>query len=368
MQSVTVKRRGFTLVELLVVIAIIGILVALLLPAVQAAREAARRMSCSNNLKNICLAAHNYHDVFKAFPARQAGTGTIRSGGLRLRMSGFVALTPYYEQDALWQQITNGQRNPWSNTSWWNAKLPVLMCPSDAGDRQPAGGGPRGLNSYGFCGGDSYIASVVDPAERSDDTIANRRSPMQNRGIFGRMAWTRIGDITDGTSNTLAFAERSRPNKIYGRGMVAVDASGEVDTFIPLSCRAYWAGSMYHETASMFTQDTSPGYRWGDGAAFFAGVTTILPPNTAICMIGDPAWQSGGGHYAPGIWTPTSDHPTGVMSSFADGSVHFITDTIDAGDLTVVAPPPEGGGNRKSPYGVWGALGTKGSREANLQF
>lgn len=118
---------------------------------------------------------------------------------------------------------------------------------------------------------------------------------------------------------------------------------------------------MYNAAAAMFTQDTSPGYRWGDGAAFFHAITTILPPNTAVCLIGDPNWQSGGGHYAPGIWTPTSDHPGGVNVAMADGSVRFISETIDTGNLSVVAPAPTASG--RSPYGVWGALGTKSGGE-----
>ena len=149
--------------------------------------------------------------------------------------------------------------------------------------------------------------------------------------------------------------------------MPAVDASGDRSTFIPLSCRAYWAGSQYYTTAPMFTQDTSPGYRWGDGAAFFHGMNTILPPNTAVCLIGNPRWQDGGGHYGPGIWTATSRHPTGVQVAMADGSVHFVIDTIDTGDLSVVAPSSTASG--PSPYGIWGALGTKASEERiNYEF
>jgi prepilin-type N-terminal cleavage/methylation domain-containing protein len=355
-------RRGFTLVELLVVIAIIGILVALLLPAVQAAREAARRMSCSNNMKQLCLATHNYHDIYSAFPARQAGSGTIRSGQLRLRMSGFVAIAPFFEQQAVYDDIMRAQNSPWANSRWWNADLEVLQCPSNAGAlRPPAGGGPRGRSGYAFCGGDSYLASVVDPSERTDQNLANQKRPMPNRGIYGRMHWSTMGSIQDGTSNTIALAERSRPQNRMDLGMPAVDASGDPTNFLPASCLAYWAGTSYYPGTPMFTQDTSPGYRWGDGAAFFHGINTILPPNTAVCLIGDPRWQSGGGHYAPGIWNATSKHPAGVMVAMADGSTHFISDTIDTGNISVVAPAPTATG--PSPYGVWGAMGTKAEGE-----
>jgi prepilin-type N-terminal cleavage/methylation domain-containing protein len=359
-------QRGFTLIELLVVIAIIAILIALLLPAVQQAREAARRTQCRNNLKNMGLALHNYHDVYNKFPARQGGSGTIRSRALRFRMSAFVALAPFYEQANLYEQIVQDQASPWSNTRSWNTKLAVLNCPSDAGDRQPAGGGPRGTYSYGFCGGDSYIRSVVSPDERTDQALSDQTLPMPNRGIFGRGVCTAIRDITDGTSNTIAMSERSRPAHLRDRGMMAVDAGGDPSSFSPISCANLFDGSEYFPAASMFTQDTSPGYRWGDGAAFFHGVTTILPPNSAVCLIGNPAWQSGGGHYGPGIYTPTSEHTGGVMVLLADGSCRFVSENIDSGNQAAVAPAPRSG--VRTPYGVWGALGTKAGGEIISEF
>ena len=106
------ERSGFTLVELLVVIAIIGILVGLLLPAVQAAREAARRMSCSNNFKQIGLALHNYHSAFKQFPMQMGGTYVDGSSGPSATQNGFrlswiPAILPFIEQQAIWEQISN---------------------------------------------------------------------------------------------------------------------------------------------------------------------------------------------------------------------------------------------------------------------
>ncbi len=362
------KHLGFTLVELLVVIAIIGILVGLLLPAVQAAREAARRMQCSNNLKQLALACHNYESTFKAFPSRQQGTGYIRNVGQRLRLSGFVALLPYIEQTALYNIIDSKNQNPWGNdgaTHWQLSYLSTLNCPSDAQNENADGDGStgqyRGRYSYAFCSGDNYETSVVQPSERTSESLSRQARPITNRGIFGRYSFTKFGQISDGTSNTLFFSERSAPTSLRGKGMAAVDASGDPATFIPLGCRPLWSGSQYLPTASMFTQDTTPGYRWADGAAAFHAFSTILPPNTAICLIGSPAWQGGGGHYAPGIWTATSEHTGGVNSSYADGSVHFLSDNIDTGNLGLVAPKSNGGGF--SPYGVWGALGTKASGE-----
>lgn len=355
-------KKGFTLIELLVVIAIIAILIALLLPAVQQAREAARRTQCRNNLKNMGLALHNYHDVYQMFPARQGGSGRTARAQQRGRMSAFTALLPYYEQANLWNEVTNAQRAPWSNTSYYRQQLSLLICPSDAGDVPPRGG-LRGHYSYAFCAGDSYVGSVWDPCERTSD-CENR--PLPNRGMFGRMHCVRIRDITDGTSNTIAMAERQRPSDLRDMGMAAVDAAGSVDTVAPVTCQALLQGGRYVNSAAMFTQDTSPGYRWADGAAFFHAATTILPPNSAVCLIGDAAWQSGGGHYGPGIWTPTSEHVGGVQVLLGDGSCRFISENIDSGNSAVIAPNPLDGG--ESPYGVWGALGTKSGRETLGEF
>ena len=362
------KRVGFTLVELLVVIAIIGILVGLLLPAVQAAREAARRMQCSNNLKQISLATLNYESTYKRLPSRQAGSGTIMEAAHRLRVSVFTSLCPFYEQQALYNTIlSNPNSVPWDNRAWWNTQLPGLLCPSDAYNSTTDARGssaPNGRCSYAVNGGDNYLSSVVGPTERTNRSLAWQTQPMRNRGVFGRHDYPKIGDISDGTSNTLLAAERSIPVSRTDRGMVIVDAAGSnLNSYVPLSCRAYWLGTQYASSASPFTQDTSPGYRWGDGAAFFAAFTTILPPNTAVCLLGDPNWQSGGGHYAPGIWTPTSHHTGGVSVSLCDGSVRFISDSIDTGNQSVVAPSMTAGG--LSPYGVWGALGTKASGEVS---
>ncbi len=344
------------------VISIIGILIALLLPAVQHTRAAARGVQCRNNLKQLGLALHSYHDVFGMFPARQGGSGTVFEGGHRFRMSGFVALLPYYEQAALYEQIMQAQDKPWADTPWWNQKLPILMCPADVGTTPPAGEGPRGLSNYAFCGGDTYLASVADPAERTDPGIAAKNIPMPNRGIFGRGSCTRMADVTDGTSNTIALSERSRPAHLRDRGMVAIDETGDPATFLPATCKATWIGGQYSPGTPVFEFSTSPGYRWGDGAAFFQAFNTILPPNSASCLIGGAAWPDGGGHFGPGIWTASSRHAGGVYSLLADGSAKFLSESIDAGSGAVPAVT----GN--SPFGVWGNLGTKSDGEPVVDF
>ncbi len=361
------ERAGFTLVELLVVIAIIGILVGLLLPAVQAAREAARRMQCSNNLKQLALAALNYESSYKRFASRQAGSGAIRTQRQRMRMSGFARMLPYLEQTALYNNIESNQRSPWDG--WFannGQQLSFLQCPSDPGSgrtRDPNNRAARGTVSYAFCAGDNYARSAwTDQAERDNTSLSYQKPKITTRGIYGRHDYTKMGAITDGTSNTLAFAERRVPTDQQGRGMVAWSA-GALDAYVPLLCRSLWSGNGYGGAGYVrFNADTQAGFRWADGAAFFHAFTTILPPNTAVCLVGDSdRWQATGGHYGPGIWTATSEHTGGVQCAMADGSVHFISDNIDTGNLGIVAPSENSG--VVSPYGVWGALGTKSAGE-----
>ena len=365
MRASITRRSAFTLVELLVVIAIIGILVGLLLPAVQSAREAARRMSCSNNVKNLALAALNYESAFKRMPPRQGGSGQIRTRHLRMRASGFVYMLPFLEQNNLYTQIYDRQIAPWAG--WYRnngGDLSFLQCPSDPGSgrtRDPNGRAGRGTNSYAMCAGDNYERSAW-PNERNDINLSFNRPVMRNRGIFGRHTYVRLAEVSDGTSNTLAFSERRTPTDPFGRGMVAWSAGADEATFVPLLCRTLWEGTRYGGTYVRFSQDTQAGYRWADGAAFFHSFTTILPPNTAVCLIGNPRWQATGGHYGPGIWTPTSEHTGGVKCSMADGSVQFVSENIDTGNLGIVAPAPTGAAG-ESPFGVWGALGTKAGSE-----
>ncbi len=167
------RQPGFTLVELLVVIAIIGILVGLLLPAVQAAREAARRMQCQNNLKQLGLALHNYHDAYKKFVYRSGGTGPRPNGsGLndsnRARRSGFISMLPFLEQGNMWNAIkagdaTHAPEGPraWSGWGPWNTSPGYMRCPSDSGYSNA-----RRTNSYAFCTGD-MVEGLMNGVGRS---------------------------------------------------------------------------------------------------------------------------------------------------------------------------------------------------------
>ena len=364
------KRQGFTLVELLVVIAIIGILVGLLLPAVQAAREAARRMQCSNNMKQITLAAHNYESTFKRFPAMQCGTGALHPGtshgaAQRFAMSGHYALLPYIEQMALFNALNNYNQNPWNNVAENRTQVPYLNCPSSSGEQEPTNAGrTRGLTNYGFCAGDNYAGSQViqgGTQERDSVSLSNQKLAIRNRGVFGR-SWPTIGEISDGTSNTIAMAEFLRPASNRSLGMVLMIAA-DPNTFSPLSCRAQWNGQQFVTPSLIFTGDTARGYRAWAGNQFFAGVTTILPPNSASCII---ATAVNNPHWCAGVYSAGSNHTGGAMVSMADGSVHFISQNIDTGNLGLPAPPATGGGI--SPYGVWGALGSARGGEPSARI
>ncbi|MCA9194166.1 MAG: DUF1559 domain-containing protein [Planctomycetales bacterium] len=368
-----VRRRGFTLVELLVVIAIIGILVGLLLPAVQAAREAARRMQCSNNLKQLGLAALNYESAYKRFPAMQAGTGHIWGGSdtsntQRGSMGASYFLLPFLEQTSLFNQVgqlgNKGQgREPWAGLPLYLTRLSFLECPSDAGETDPyQANRTRTLTSYGFCTGDNYAASeLFSPSEeRNTASLSRQKLPIRHRGIWGRYTFPKIGEISDGTSNTITIAERQRPHSQNTKGLAAAVA-GTAASATPLDCRALWNGREYYDQGLITPKnDTSPGYRGMAGNAFFAAVSTILPPNTSTCIIME---GSASPHWFPGMWSAGSEHVGGIQAGMADGSVQFISDNIDSGNQGVVAPLATAGG--PSPYGVWGALGTKSGGEVS---
>ncbi len=337
------SRSGFTLVELLVVIAIIGVLIALLLPAVQQAREAARRMSCSNNLKQLGIALHNYHDTFNALPARQAGPGWSGNGDqYPRRHSAFVSLLPFIEQSARYDQIEAARRHAWHGdaNSGYVGEIDAFICPSD-GLYSPTGADRNAQYSplnYGLCMGDNF--SFTSPSDITQ--------PETNvRGIFGYLIYSRFRDITDGLSNTMAMSETivAPSSDQLGR---AVGSS----TNDPLACRAYLTGVNY-TSGSLVAQYRCHGQRWQDGRPGYCAITTVLPPNSATCSS-----QAGGG-----LYTASSRHPGGVLSMFADGSVRFVPETIDTGNLSL-SPVTSG----VSPYGVWGAIGSMAGGETNTSL
>lgn len=334
---------GFTLIELLVVIAIIGVLVGLLLPAVQQAREAARRTSCVNNLKQLGLAVHNYNDVNKHFPPfEEYGRGHYG------RRNGFVLLLPHFEEQALWDQIDADKGGvPWANKSYWNTKISALECASSEPPAILTQGKVTGLN-YRFCVGD-----------RTMHRDAHERLTGRNRGMFVSGAWdgdnnvvrpgTKIKDILDGLSKTIAMSEKvsmtDGSKTQWGGWAVATTAQRTR----PSVCAAAESGGTL---ASGSIEDS----RWCDGRVAYSAFHTILPPNSPSCK------ESASGNIHDkqyNLSSASSAHPGIVNVLFGDGSVSSIDETIDAGNSASAYV-----GSGASPFGVWGALGTRAGGEA----
>ena len=348
------RRGGFTLVELLVVIAIIGILVGLLLPAVQAAREAARRMQCTNSLKQLSLSLHNYESSFQRFPARKAGsTAPFMPSSSRLnsnagRRSGFIALLPYVEQNPMYQAIEAGDANvapggpaAWASWGVWNTSPSFLTCPSDGATFNQATS--TRINNYAFSVGDDVIGI-------RDNRIV--------RGIFPARLGVRLAEIVDGTSNTVAFSERLKANFgvttvvtnqiLVGHG-TAVSVSGMVAA--PRLCLTQADGRYFIAGTSVKGRF---GSLWTDGQPERVAFNTVLAPNSPGCTDDGNVNADSNNIALPA----SSRHPAGVNVGLADGSVRFIAATIDTGNLNVRQPD-----NGPSLYGVWGALGSKDGGE-----
>jgi prepilin-type N-terminal cleavage/methylation domain-containing protein len=348
------RRPAFTLIELLVVIAIIAILIALLLPAVQQAREAARRSQCSNHLKQMGLALHNYHDTFGVFPFGRGGTGApdgITSDAVRTnvnRASGYISLLPYLEQSNLYHQISSPQTinsvtySPFGpktdNTAYtpFMARIPVMLCPSAL---ERSSGLLGGTTNYAFSWGNNSRQIT------GSETVSARQAVRADmRGMFGFQKCRRIAAVQDGTSNTIAMGEiatSDNANAILGG--VARTRGAQVYT-TPLACLLEG-----NRATGQLTSGSNAAWRgngWANGVVVYTGFNTILPPNSPACM------QSSNDH-SNGQAPASSMHTGGVFTLMADGAVRFISENIDTGNLGVadVRTGP-------SPYGVWGTLGS----------
>ncbi|WP_153556732.1 DUF1559 domain-containing protein [Roseimaritima sediminicola] len=355
-------RTGFTLVELLVVIAIIGVLVGLLLPAVQSAREAARRMQCSNRMKQMSLALHNYHDVHRSFPA----AGSLPQGvhNSRYYPSIMVALLPFIEQQNRYEEVQQRMRATSSLTaalfggSPYTQEFATMLCPSDPFGSDPSPHASNARVNYMFNMGDGMLK--LDAAWHHPNYINNQYVQARNRGPFHLSSWKSFASITDGTSNTLAFSESASAPQGYwsrevkggtGHNGALLEPDGAQPIIHPDVCMT---GVIDPNNPRHYTNpcDTWRGNFWQMGTPW-NGFHTVIPPNGPSC------WDSPTGYYAA-IFTPNSYHPGGINATFLDGSVRFITDTIDSGDLTQTQPI-----SGPSPYGTWGAMGTHNGGEPN---
>jgi prepilin-type N-terminal cleavage/methylation domain-containing protein/prepilin-type processing-associated H-X9-DG protein len=402
------RNAGFTLVELLVVIAIIGMLIALLLPAVQAAREAARRMQCTNNLKQNTLAVHNFHDAHHRIPSfvwdpTWHDIARARSDNNLNNLSFYnqwTVLLPFFEQgarfDLLMGRAQRGQAGPTDRINFsatdseptpWATTIPSLVCPSDG----QAHLGTVGRLSYRGSVGDVPTATphwgewrtlhlgrgAFSPNSTRDDP--NHATQGWRRFIWGTKDF---GAIFDGTSNTIMFSESAIANSSNDDTI-----RGGISNFItaphtrhlhhadapPSICAARrdhdgritfpWTSWMPGAADLSVRAGSHKGWRWGEGRVTQSGgatFSTVLPPNAPSC----------GGQSSDTWWiTASSYHAGGVNVSFVDGSVRFATDSIDHGTITEALGAPGYTGHQilysgPSTFGVWGALGSRAGGES----
>jgi prepilin-type N-terminal cleavage/methylation domain-containing protein/prepilin-type processing-associated H-X9-DG protein len=326
MRKVTrIGGRGFTLIELLVVIAIIGILIALLLPAVQAAREAARRMQCTNNLKQLGLGMHSYESSNGALPPQQVLTFAGGSVFWKSQWGVTARIAPYLEQGPLYNAINfNLKTTAPDNATVAASTLSVLICPSEvnpgpfqATNSAGAITGVFGVSNYGWCEGDWYVFG-------GPGAIANRSA-------FGPNLSRRLSAFTDGLSQTIIGAEVKTNTPAYHDcpGLVPPALASQAALPDPATLMAVVASS-----PGACKAPAAGHTRWVNGNSFYDGFTTALPPN-GHAPAGQPPVDAdltsideddGGPTFA--AVTSRSYHPGGVNALFGDGSVRFIKDSV----------------------------------------
>ena len=333
------SRQGFTLVELLVVIAVIGVLAALLLPAVQQAREAARRMQCANHLKQIGLAIHHYESVHRAIPPlrNRDDVQTVVDNWNTQTVSWRARLLPFLGESALYDQVDYEIPFWWSpdlrpNVNWdvvSPTQLAVFRCPTDPGQGGVRWQAPDGTRVHGRPGHakyapTNYFASAGPDSVLRDRVslgffVVQRRRTLQDRGAIARFA-----DVTDGLSNTVAVAEGvigfpyllvnpALPTTFGYRQQTPVPghiAAGENFNGCP-------AGGTPESTSTR-----ARGNSWFRG--FFPAslsFNTLMVPNSRL-------WDCGNNTHRV-MWAARSLHHGGVNALMGDGSVTFVTDSID---------------------------------------
>jgi prepilin-type N-terminal cleavage/methylation domain-containing protein/prepilin-type processing-associated H-X9-DG protein len=326
------RSYGFTLIELLVVIAIIGVLIALLLPAVQQAREAARRSQCLNNFKQIGLALHNYTDAHGRFPASRGATG-IGAGGAAIpfpviNYSAMARMLPYVDQphvaDALnFEHHCNAAQNATART----LVVSTYLCPSDG--KYPLMPGFPGNNIRANEG------SHINFAYWEIDAAGINTSLPPPNGPFFALRFYKLKDVSDGTSRTAAFSEQAMSDQSNAVASPEDYFRGELIGYAATLDQAIQFCNQLDATNLTYQGGSTAGREW-----IGIGVTEMFyqhndTPNRRSCF------------FQPGrcIFTPSSRHPGGVNVAMCDGSVQFVSNSVDRA--------------------IWRAMGTRAGGETN---
>lgn len=333
---------GFTLIELLVVIAIIAILVSLLLPAVQQAREAARRTQCKNNLKQLGIALHNYHDVHGMFTPNGVAATTENTGGRYrqawLSWSGLGMLLPYIEQKNVYDNINwdyrwDNNNGGTQNNTMARTRISAYVCPSDPG-------------------ADASYTANMSPTSYCFSTGPASNWSMRTNPVGFATLWkgSRVRDIKDGTSNTVAMAEAQiglntgsyaglpKPRKPWYRVVTgsrlqrANNTNGRVwrgqDGTHIAAINAYYDNclAMYDAGSGWNGSSDEQGRFWAAGRVFWGPwVTTLVSPNAG------PACDNDNSVTDMSVKEPSSHHTGIVQVVLADGSVRAVSENIDQG-------------------------------------